>query len=85
MTEDNGRSEITAKEICEKLNIPYSKLNHYTYLGFFSIVEKNGNKRIYDWEEVETRYREITKLAQQGYPLFLIRKKIAGEIANELL
>ena len=85
MQDGNGRCEITAKEICEKLNIPYSKLNHYTYLGFFSIVEKNGNKRIYNWEEVETRYRQITRLANEGYPLFLIRKKIAGEIANELL
>ena len=81
----NGHSEVTAKEICEKLSIPYSKVNHYTDLGLFSIVEKSGNKRIYNWHEVENRYRQITRLANEGYPLFLIRKKIEGVMNHELL
>ena len=86
MGDGNGRCrEITAREICEKLSIPYSKVNHYTDLGLFSIIEKNGNRRIYDWQEVESRYQQITKLANEGYPLFLIRKKIAGVVNHELL
>ncbi len=76
---------ITAKEIREKLHIPYSKINYYTDLGFFPIVRKNGNKRIYDLKAVETRYRKISKLANEGYPLGLIRKKLLGMVDHELL
>ncbi len=85
MHERNGNREITARGISEKLKIPYSKINHYTYLGFFSIVRKSGNQRIYDWHEVENRYQTISKLANQGYPLSLIRKKMMGLVSDELL
>ena len=76
---------ITAKEIRDKFNIPYSKINHYTALGLFPIVRKEGNKRIYDLEEVGNRYRVISKLANEGYPLELIRKKLMGLVHDELL
>lgn len=83
--ERNGNYEITAREISERLRIPYSKINHYTDLGLFSIVRKSGNQRIYDWYEVQNRYHTISKLANQGYPLGLIRKKIMGLMSDELL
>ena len=76
---------MTAKEIREKFQMPYSKINHYTDLGLFSIRAKSGNKRIYNRHEVEDRYRIISKLADEGYPLKLIRKKILGLISDELL
>jgi DNA-binding transcriptional MerR regulator len=82
----NGRGEeMTAQEIRDKFKIPYSTVNHYTNLGLFSIVRKNGNKRIYDREEVENRFEVISKLSTEGYPLGLIRKKIMGEVKSELL
>lgn len=76
---------ITAKEIRDQLNIPYSKINHYTALGLFAIVSKEGNKRLYDSKEVESRYQTISKLVNEGYPLGLIRKKLMGHLAHELL
>lgn len=85
MDHGNGNHQITAKEIRDKFNIPYSKINHYTDLGLFSIVRKDGNKRIYDLGEVETCYRKISRLASAGYPLGLIRKKLLGLVSDELL
>lgn len=84
MNPRNGHT-ITAREIGEQLQIPYSKINYYTDLGLFSIVGKNRNKRIYDRGEVEDRYRMISKLANEGYPLGLIRRKILGLVHGELL
>lgn len=82
----NGHvSDATAREIRERFNIPYSKINHYTDLGLFSIVRRDGNKRIYRMGEVERRYRVISRLANQGYPLRLIQKKLLGLIKDELL
>lgn len=78
-------SGITATEIRDKFQIPYSRINHYTDLGLFSIVKKSGNIRIYDRREIEDRYQIISKLASEGYPLKLIRKKILGLINDELL
>ena len=77
--------EVTAKEISEELSIPYPKINHYTNLGLFSIVRKDGNKRLYDREEVELRYQTISKLANEGYPLGLIRKMLMNGGNRELL
>ena len=89
MARNNGRNgegkEITAQEIREKFEISYSAINHYTNLGLFSIVRKSGNKRIYDFSEVESRFQVISRLANEGYPLHLIRKKIMAKVTDELL
>ena len=74
---DENGIEVTAKEIREEFQLSYATINHYTNLGLFSIVKRNGNKRIYDRHEVGERYQLISKLANEGYPLSLIRKKIA--------
>jgi len=74
----------TAQEIKERFGIPYSTINHYTDLGLFPIVKREGNKRIFDLQEIEVRYGKISKMAQAGYPLALIRKKILG-LMDELL
>ena len=76
--------EITATEIRQTLNLPYSTINHYTNLGLFSVVRKSGNKRIYNFNEVKARYSMIMKLTQEGYPLSLIQRKV-GDYINELL
>ncbi len=78
-------NEITATEIRQKFDLPYSTINHYTNLGLFSVVRKTGNKRIYDFEEVRSRYSMISKLTKEGYPLSLVQKKIMGLMRDELL
>lgn len=82
---NGGIEAITAREISEKFKLPYSTINHYTNLGLFSTFKKSGNKRIYNAGEVHRRYQVISKLVHQGYPLNLIRKKIAGRVNDELL
>ena len=84
MNVKNGH-HLTAREIRDKLHIPYSKINYYTSLGLFAIVKKEGNQRIYDRRKVEDRYRLISRLANEGYPLGLIRKKIMERASDELL
>ena len=82
----NGKKlEVTATEIRDKFKIPYSTINHYTNLGFFPIVRRSGNKRIYNLTEVEDRFEMVSRLANEGYPLGLIRKKIMGQVKHELL
>ena len=67
---------IFAKEISLRFNIPYSTVNLYTNLGFFNVVKRKGNKRLYDEQEVVKQLNTILKLSNEGYPLRLIRKKL---------
>ena len=76
---NNNKKLILAKEIGLKFSLPYSTVNHYTNLGFFSVVGRRGNKRLYDEEEVQHKLAQISRLIDEGYPLRLIRKKLHGE------
>lgn len=76
---------VTARDIREEFQLTYATINHYTNLGLFSIVKRVGNKRFYDRHEVEERFQLISKLANQGYPLSLIRRKITEGDKDELL
>ncbi len=57
----------------------YPTINHYTNLGFLSIVKREGNKRLYSGREVKSRLQMITKMVNEGYPLRLIRQKLVGK------
>ena len=70
---------VTAKDISKKYKMPYPTVNHYTDLGFLSIIKKNGNKRMYNGKQVRDRLQMISKLINEGYPLRLIRKKIVAK------
>ena len=78
MSEKNGQF-ITAKDISRKFKVAYPTINHYTNLGFLSIVKREGNKRLYSGREVRTRLHLISKMVNEGYPLRLIRKKLVGK------
>lgn len=67
---------IYSRDIVQRHNISYPTLTHYTNLGFFTVVEKKGNKRLYDEEEVKSRLERIRELIKKGYPLRLIREQI---------
>ena len=71
-----GRRVMYSKDIVAKYNIPYATLTHYTNLGFFTVVARRGNKRLYDEGEVKTRLEQIRIMTNEGYPLRLIRKKL---------
>ncbi len=70
---------VTAKDISKKYKMPYPTVNHYTDLGFLPIVKKTGNKRLYNGKQVRDRLQMVSKLINEGYPLRLIRKKIADK------
>ncbi len=78
MQAKNG-SYITAKDISKKFKVAYPTINHYTNLGFFVIVKRAGNKRLFDGRAVKRRLDLISKMVNEGYPLRLIRKKIAAK------
>ena len=71
-----GRRVMYSKDIVAKYNIPYATLTHYTNLGFFTVVARRGNKRLYDEGEVKARLEQIRVMTNEGYPLRLIRKKL---------
>jgi len=84
--EDMTKKLIYSKEIVSNYNIPYSTLTHYTNMGFLHVVEKKGNRRLYDEGEVRARLENIRRLTREGYPLRLIKKVILErKPANELL
>ena len=70
---------ITAKDISKKFKVAYPTINHYTNLGFLSIVKREGNKRLYSGKEVKRRLETISKMVNEGYPLRLIRRKLVGK------
>ena len=69
---------ISAQEIVKKFSIAYHTVNYYTTIGLLSVVSKKGNQRLYNEQEVRHRLAEISRLSNEGYPLNLIRKKLAG-------
>ena len=71
---------INTKEVVDRFNISYQTLNYYTNLGFFTVVERRGNKRMYDLKEVACKIEDITSLKNQGYPLRLIVKKLNHKV-----
>lgn len=75
MADKNG-GLVTAKDIAKKYKVNYPTINHYTDLGFLSIVKREGNKRMYSDKEVKSRLSVISQMMNEGYPLRLIRKKI---------
>lgn len=67
---------ISAKRISTKFKIPYPTVNHYTNLGFFSVVKRKGNIRLYREKEIKRRLGKISHFKDEGYPLRLIFKKL---------
>jgi len=72
----NQEKLITSKEIADNFGISYPTITHYTNMGFFTVVGKKGNKRLYDKDEVRERLLAIKEKVNQGYPLRLIRQLI---------
>ena len=70
---------ISAKDIALKLDISYPTINHYTNLGFISVIKRKGNKRLYEEREVLATLQRISQLKDDGYPLRLIRRMLKKE------
>jgi DNA-binding transcriptional MerR regulator len=75
---------IRSKEIVEKFGITYPTLTNYTNLGLFTIVDKKGNKRLYEEGEIRERLPKIREMITQGYSLRLIRNTLSGNIRGLL-
>jgi len=69
-------SLLSTKEVVQRFKLSYQTLNYYTNLGFFNIIERRGNKRMFDEQEVKTKLENIRMLKNQGYPLRLIIRKL---------
>jgi len=67
---------ISIKEINEEYDLSLSTLNYYNDLDLLRVTARDGNKRLYDEQDVKARIEKIKELQQQGYPLRLIKKEI---------
>jgi len=76
---------ISPKEAAKKFELSYQTLNYYTNLGFFNVIERRGNARMYSEEEIADKIKHIKDLKNQGYPLRLIIKKLNDGVKDELL
>ncbi len=56
----------------------YQTINHYTNFGLLPVLAKNGNVRFYSRSLVGRRLKQVRKLAEDGYSLRLIRKRLIG-------
>ena len=74
--EKTNQKLISAQEIAAKFNVSYPTINHYTNLGFFSVIKRNGNKRLFEEKEVLVTLESISSLKDEGYPLRLIRRML---------
>jgi DNA-binding transcriptional MerR regulator len=73
---------ILSRDIVKRYNLPYSTITHYTNMGFFTVVRRKGNKRLYNEDEIRMKLAKITKLVNEGYPLRLIRKMMSEGAAG---
>ncbi|MBL7131908.1 MAG: MerR family transcriptional regulator [Candidatus Omnitrophica bacterium] len=71
-----NKNLISSKEIVAKFAISYPALTHYTNIGLLHVVARNGNKRLYSFQEVKIRIPKIRQLTNGGYPLRLIVKEL---------
>lgn len=69
---------ISAKELARTFGISYQTVNYYTDFGLFPVPIKKGNVRFYDKPLIAKRLKEIKNLANEGYSLRLIRRKLIG-------
>ena len=67
---------ISTKEIIQRYDLSYQTLNFYTTLGLFNVIERRGNRRLYEESEIRDKISHIKELKNQGYPLTLIIKKL---------
>ncbi len=70
---------ISAKDITKKYKLGYPTVNYYTDIGLLSIAKREGNKRLSRKRELHHRLGLISRMVNEGYPLRLIRKKIASK------
>lgn len=67
---------IAIGEIANLYGLSKATINYYTNMGLLHIVEKQGNKRLYDDDEVRKRLEKIKEMRRSGYSLRLIRKQL---------
>jgi DNA-binding transcriptional MerR regulator len=69
---------ITIGDISKLHGLSKATINYYTNMGLLSIAEKQGNKRLYDENEVRKRLEKIKEMRRSGYSLRLIRKQLVS-------
>ncbi|MDP3787362.1 MAG: MerR family transcriptional regulator [Candidatus Omnitrophota bacterium] len=68
----------TIGDISKLYSFSKATINYYTNMGLLRIAEKQGNKRLYDDNEVRKRLEKIKEMRRSGYSLRLIRKQLTS-------
>lgn len=69
---------ITIGDISKLYSLSKATINYYTNMGLLHIAEKQGNKRLYDNNEVRKRLEKIKEMRRSGYSLRLISKQLTS-------
>ncbi len=74
-----GKSNlISVDELSNLYNLSKPTINYYTNMGLLPIADKQGNKRLYDKDDVGKRQEEIREMRRSGYSLRLIRRQFSS-------
>ncbi len=68
--------QVSPQEIVSQFNISYQTVNYYTNLGFFKIIANEGNKRLYDNEQIRLQLERIREFRKKGYSLRVIKDEL---------
>ena len=74
-----SESLISMQEVAKFLGVSSATVNYYTNLGFFKIKDRQGNKRLYEKNEVRELFTQIRKMRKEGYPLRIIQDRLNKE------
>jgi len=68
----NRDTLISIDEISKLSSLSKATINYYTNMGLLPIADKQGNKRLYDKDEIGRRLEKIREMRRNGYSLRLI-------------
>ncbi len=71
---------IAISDISRLYGLSKATINYYTNMGLLSVAEKQGNKRLYDEDDVRKRLEKIKEMRRSGYNLRLIRKQLTSAL-----
>ena len=67
---------VTSEELVKMLGVSSATVSYYTNLGLFKIKDRQGNRRLYEKNEIRELHDQIRKMRKEGYSLRIIQERL---------
>ena len=67
---------VTSEELVKMLGVSSATVNYYTNLGLFKVKDRQGNRRMYEKNEIRELHDQIRKMRKEGYSLRIIQERL---------